>query len=86
MASGIAAVSSAGAMLPFRPVEAATKPAGARAWRSRAAMASSPAAEASSSSGWARESWAPFAPFAALAALRATACEAMKLTSVLGVC
>ena len=61
-------------MLPLSPVLAATKPAGARAWRSSAAMASSSAAESLG------VSWLPFAP---LAAPRATACEAMKLTSVL---
>lgn len=71
MASGFALCSSAGAMLPLRPDsdEAATKPAGARAWRSSAAIASSPSAAASEVVG---------------ALPRATACEAMKLTSVLG--
>ena len=75
IASGFAAVSSAGLILPASPVLAATKPAGARACRSRAAIASSPASDASSSV------WAPLPlPFCWP---RATAWEAMKLTSVL---
>ena len=75
MASGLAAFSSAGAMLPLRPDEAATKPAGARAWRSSAAIASSPSTAPAAAS----------SEEVVVGALpRATACEAMKLTSVLG--
>lgn len=77
LAGGAVVAAAEGRFPPSGPVLAATKPTGARAWRSNAAIASARSWSSSSSlviasPSWARCCW-----------LRAIAWDAMKLTSVL---
>lgn len=71
-AAGAAGPAGEGRLPPSGPVLAATKPTGARAWRSMAAMASARPVSSSPACSSSGRCW-----------LRAIACDAMKLTSVL---